>query len=186
MGGKNSGRTPDLTPKVQAAIVKAIAQGNPGKIAAKAAGVSERAFFYWLAWGRKKKDPIYIAFLAAVEKAEGISAKSSVAVVKKAANGVKATITKVIKFPDGTEKTETTTKKEYHWQAAAWLLERTNPEEFALKYKRELESLVESALDKAIKNGQLKLNVNDNEKTKTESEAKEKGSLPDTPDPSTI
>jgi hypothetical protein len=54
--------------------------------------------------------------------------------------------------------TTTTTKKHAppQWVADAWMLERRCPDEFALQRKRDIQDAVDSALEKTIKNGQLK------------------------------
>ena len=64
------GRTPKLTPEVQKAIVEAVATLTPRRFAADRAGIAESTLRNWLARGRKEKKGEYVAFLAAVKKAE--------------------------------------------------------------------------------------------------------------------
>jgi hypothetical protein len=94
-----------LTPKVQQAIVQAIALGATYKLAAAYGGISEDTFNNWMKRGVEEEDGIYVDFRAAVEEAEGIAAVGWLAKIEKAAN-------------DGT------------WQAAAWKLERRYPQQY--------------------------------------------------------
>jgi DNA invertase Pin-like site-specific DNA recombinase len=104
MANAKRGRDPKLTPEVQKIIVDRVAAGVPLKFAAQGAGISERTLMAWLAKGRQGKNG-YAALLAAVKKAEADAIARNVGLIQK--EGAKT------------------------WTAAAWMLERRHPEEFA-------------------------------------------------------
>lgn len=64
------GRPSDFTPEVCDKIVQTLAAGHFRETAAKCAGVSVRAFRYWLAEGRRQKKGKYKDFLQSVQQAE--------------------------------------------------------------------------------------------------------------------
>ena len=116
-----AGRPTSLTPEVQARIVEAVAAGNTRHDAAEYAGVGRSTFLAWLARGRKKNGRNgrpYRDLLDAVKKAEAGAVVRNVAIIQKAAN-----------------KT---------WQAAAWWLERKNPQDWA-GYRHEVRELLKLA-----------------------------------------
>lgn len=84
--GRKLGRHTKLTPEIQEKIVSTISQsGSYATVAARAAGISERAFYNWLTRGAKGEQP-YLAFLEAVSKAE---AEAEVATGAKVFTGAK-------------------------------------------------------------------------------------------------
>lgn len=110
MAGKRrtpDGRTPKLTPDVQKAVTDAVAAGVPLKYAAQRAGIDASTIRLW----RKKAGKaganrkLYVAFVAALKRAEADALARNVAIVQQAAAK--------------------------HWTAAAWWLERRYPDEFA-------------------------------------------------------
>jgi hypothetical protein len=116
-----AGRPTSLTPEVQARIVEAVAAGNTRHDAAEYAGVGRSTFLAWLARGRKKNGRNgrpYRDLLDAVKKAEAGAVVRNVAIIQKAA-----------------QKT---------WQAAAWWLERKNPQDWA-GYRHEVRELLKLA-----------------------------------------
>ncbi len=147
-----------LTPKLIATIAKHVSKGSPRKYAALAAGVAEVTVKKWVARGRSEKTGIYVSLVAALKDAEGSFVASNVAVIKKAANGVKETVVKESVDKDGNVRRETTTRKVFEWTAAAWLLERRVQEEFGAS-RNELKELkkmlvVVTAKLEALTNGQ--------------------------------
>lgn len=71
------------------------------------AGIAERTYHNWMAAGRKGQEP-YVQFLQAMEKARADAVMVNLAVIRRAAQSG-------------------------HWQAAAWWLERTHPQDFGRK-----------------------------------------------------
>jgi hypothetical protein len=101
------------------AIVRALKAGAFLKDAAQAAGIAESTVHAWLARGHQwinpesggrlanvpKADLPYLEFVESVEKARAEAVVFNLAVIRKAAQAG-------------------------HWQAAAWYLERTRPDEY--------------------------------------------------------
>jgi hypothetical protein len=110
-----------LTPEVQAAVCKHVADGVPLTFAAALAGISPRSLFGWLKKGRAEETPNTIALLAAVTKARAEAVALRISRIAKAAQ-------------DGS------------WQADAWHLERTSPEHFGSD-RRELRELRKTLAD---------------------------------------
>jgi hypothetical protein len=109
-------------------LLDALRGGNYQDTAVAYAGVGRSAYYTWLARGRKVRDGIeddglapaedsedqmYLDFLGDVEKARADAKVRALALVQKAA------------FDDGA------------WQAAAWFLERTAPQEFGRQTRLE-------------------------------------------------
>lgn len=88
-------------------IVAAVECGAPWYMAAAAGGVSRSTLKAWKAKARDGIEP-YAAFLARLEKAEASGAVAVLGIIQAAAR-------------EGT------------WQAAAWILERRYPKQFALR-----------------------------------------------------
>jgi transposase len=105
------------SPDLVEAICRHLRIGAYRKDAVKAAGVGLSTFYYWIERGGKerrhidsgrkarKREGAYLAALECIEKAEAESCLSDLAVITKASM-------------DGA------------WQAAAWKLERRNPEQW--------------------------------------------------------
>ena len=89
---------------VQGPLLKYISQGIPIKHACAAVGVPTVTFYDWMKRGEENKSAQFVDFHREVEKAKAVAVMRNVAFIQAAAP-------------------ET-------WQAAAWLLERTHPEEF--------------------------------------------------------
>tara|TARA_Y100000310_G_scaffold216327_1_gene217368 strand:+ start:261 stop:632 length:372 start_codon:yes stop_codon:yes gene_type:complete len=105
------GRPSKLTPEVQENIARAITAGNYQDVAAQYAGISPATFYLWMQKAEDGKHP-FLEFSEAIKKAHADYEVRNVAIIGSAA-----------------QKT---------WQAAAWLLERRNPDRWANKEKREL------------------------------------------------
>lgn len=113
-----------LTPEVREEIRRVLASGCTLEVAAESAGVSRRSLQSWLATGREaEQTEAEDGKLSAMQRAcldllqterqarAELRVKSLAAIQRAALNGT--------------------------WQAAAWLLERVFPEEFAAKRPRE-------------------------------------------------
>jgi hypothetical protein len=145
---QKSGRTPKLTPEVQKLIVDAVSACAPRRFAAQRAGIAQSTLRSWLARGRREKKGEYLAFLAAIKKAEAEAVLTRIARIAKAGQGgqvvEKTTKTVTVEAKDG-KRTTTTTSTEKHlhpqWVADAWMLERRCPNEFCLPRRRDLEDL---------------------------------------------
>jgi hypothetical protein len=148
------------------ALARHVAKGTPRKYAAQAVGIAEVTLKKWVARGRAERSGIYVSLVSALKAAEGSFVASNVAVVKKAANGVKETVVKeatlldrlgrpvLLVGPDdkpvmgsdgqpvAATKKETTTRKVFEWTAAAWLLERRAQDDFGAN-RNELRQLKE-------------------------------------------
>jgi hypothetical protein len=100
-----------IMPRVKPDIIKLLKTGTPVKTVCGAVGISNATFYDWMKRGEAAKSGQFKEFYDAVEQARAEFVARNVALIQKAAM-------------DGT------------WQASAWLLERTHPEDFA---KREVE-----------------------------------------------
>ena len=119
-GREAPGRPSLLTPAVRDAVVAGFTDGLPTAFAAAAGGVCPRTLRYWLASGRRGDSAEAVQFLAAVKKAR--------------AEGVAARLRRI------------TAAAGKHWQADAWVLERTYPEVFGTN-RRELRELRKQLTD---------------------------------------
>lgn len=110
-------RRTKLTPETQQAIINALNSGNWLETAANYAGIATATLYNWLDRGRQERERLesddtpndaetpYLEFLEAVEKARSQAQVRAVGLIQKAAI-------------DGT------------WQAAAWFLERSDPQKW--------------------------------------------------------
>jgi transposase len=115
------GRPSKLTAAVQAAIVKALRQGNYIEAAAGIAGVTKQVVYDWMRAGAQGKAPKYVKFLDAVKKAQADAETRHVGRITKAA--------------------------EKQWQASAWMLERKFPDRWGQRIKVEVERQMNRLLD---------------------------------------
>jgi len=111
MAGRRSKYTPETVDK----LTQAIRLGATYRLACDYAGISDDTFARW----RER----YAGFAEAIKLAEGEGALKSLAVIERAANGVKGEDGEYILAPT--------------WQAAAWKLERRYPEMYG-KQRMEL------------------------------------------------
>ena len=142
MAARKVGKPSKLTPALQAEMEKLFATGCTIKTACDMVGLGESTYRAWMAKegaGNAK----YIAFQAAIKKAQAIPLTESVAIVRKAARPL---------FRDVYDKEGNVIGQELvnggSWQAAAWILERKDPANYAktVNYKIEgLEQLIRLA-----------------------------------------
>ncbi len=105
-----AGRAPKLSTAIQAAVCKAIRLGNYKETAAQAAGIHRHTLENWVARG-EAGEAHYVDFFDAVKKAESDAEKMLMRRIRAASIE--------------------------SWQAAAWILERTRSDRFALRSKVE-------------------------------------------------
>lgn len=99
------GRPSKFTPQATRRILKSIRLGSPLNLACKGAGVDYSTMRYWVTEGLQLGEGGKFEFAEALEKAQGGFIDANLRIIRAAA-----------------KKT---------WQAAAWLLERTRPQEFS-------------------------------------------------------
>ncbi len=106
-------RKTKLTPELQRDILQVLEAGATIKDACHFVGISEVTYFNWINRGEEAKSGIYFEFLKSAQKAIASGSVDAVAIIRMAA-------------------------KE-QWQAAAWFLERKNPQEWARRTKVEID-----------------------------------------------
>lgn len=97
------GRPSKIDPQIVNILVQAIQLGASRRVAAAAAGIHASTLFGWLARGREAESGIFKDFFDQIKRAEASCDLRCLSKIQEAA-------------ADG------------KWQAAAWLLERRNPE----------------------------------------------------------
>jgi len=106
-----------LDENTRGTIVKYIKNGNYIKTACLAAGISERAYYDWVARGENPKggeDEIYVQFLQELKKAEAENITKNIQNIQDAGN------------------------RPQTWMASAWLLERKYPADFGRRIELEV------------------------------------------------
>jgi len=117
MAGKKgvSGRKTKLTPEVQKRIVESVRLGAPYCLAAQSGGIGESTLYDWMERGekgeRREQKDIYVEFAKAIKEAESACFNAMLGRIQLAAST--------------------------SWQAAAWLLERRYPQQFARTMKQQ-------------------------------------------------
>lgn len=106
-------RRTKLTPELQRDILQVLSAGATIKDACHYVGIAERTYYAWIEHGEKANSGLYYQFMQAAQKAIASGSVEAVTVIRMAA-------------------------KE-QWQAAAWFLERKNPQEWARRTKVEIE-----------------------------------------------
>ncbi len=101
-----AGRPSKLTPEVQEKLVQALGIGNTRTQAAAYAGIDSSTLWRWMARGRTEEGGLHAELRRAVFEAESRAQMAAMACVTKAVR-------------DG------------DWKAAAWMLERSRPEQYA-------------------------------------------------------
>ena len=136
------GRQPELQkdPERRALFLEKIGLGMSVAKACGAVRIRESTYYNYVqkANDEKNKNSFYMEFMEDVKKAESTFAERASRVIHKAAVGHDVTTTKTVvkELAGGGKITETTTTmhREYHWQAAAWLLERRLPDEYGRRF----------------------------------------------------
>lgn len=103
---KKPGRPSKLTPKLMGALCKHISEGVLPETACAIEGVNPRSYYRWMQAG-ESDDAEYRQFCQLIKEAKGAATKRRIMRIEKAS--------------------------EDSWQAAAWLLERTEPDLYSLR-----------------------------------------------------
>jgi hypothetical protein len=122
---RGRGQPTKLTPAVAEAILKVVRTTGSFEDACRVAGIGERTFYRWKSEGQRQVDGEYWQFWQAVKKAQ---ASRRVGFEKKL-------------LKHGKE----------HWQAIAWLAERTEPSRYALKVRVQVEQELNGFLERCRK-----------------------------------
>lgn len=110
------GRKIKLTAELTEEICNHIKQGNYAKTACALCNISESTYYDWIRRGKKAKSGKFLQFLQSIKNAEKFADAYFVQLIRQAAE-----------------------KHPMNWTAAAWLLERRNPEEWGNIERLELE-----------------------------------------------
>ena len=108
---KKIGRKTKLSPEVQERICKSVRLGNTYECAAEAGGISKPTLFDWINRGMDGEEP-FANFYNSIKKARAEAEEYAVEIVR---NAMLTT-----------------------WTAAAWWLERTNPEKYGKRIQQEV------------------------------------------------
>jgi len=105
------GRPTKCTPKAIARIVRMLTLGGTINSACRAGGIDPVTYYSWLKRGEEGEEP-FVNFLNAVKEAQAVAEEKALRVISEA-------------------QLET-------WQAAAWLLERRYPEDWARRQRMDI------------------------------------------------
>lgn len=150
---RQGGRPTKLVPEVVDRLIAASKAGNPTRIAAGYAGISERSFMNWMARGRRaveardeddhqpdKTDLPYVALYEQVSRARSEAALQALVQIRAAARDKVVMDRETIRHDPKTGKI-VFYKKERRiqagdWRAAAWFLERVYPQHYGRNRQR--------------------------------------------------
>lgn len=147
-----AGRPTKLTPELQKQIVTAMRGGNTLEASCQASAVSPVSARQWIRRGEgrmpgRKPAKIYVSFAQDIKKARADAQIERVLRIRKAAQGgavASRTTTTTTRRKGEEETTVTKTTETFtlpQWQADAWHLERSDPDNWALKDRKELNEL---------------------------------------------
>lgn len=136
-----TGRPTLLTPERIRSITDILAAGNTMEIAAQGSGIAPATLYGWLARGRAERERLtehrvtkpkpsearFLSFLEAVEKARADAEATLVGYILAAASEPKT------------------------WQAAAWLLERRDPQRWGRPWRQPAEAEGTGAVETAVR-----------------------------------
>jgi hypothetical protein len=134
---KGPGRKTKLTAALQQAIVNAVAAGVSLACAAELAGISPLSVKEWIQRGKgedpdRPPTPLYTSFSQAVIRAKAQDETRRVARINQAGQGGAVIYRKTTTMADGRIITEERLAPP-DWQADAWHLERSKPEDWGRK-----------------------------------------------------
>jgi hypothetical protein len=141
-----------LTPALQQAILTAIVGGVPYYQACLMADVPPSTATLWRERGehghsQQRTAPLYIAFIAAVKKAEAQDEARRLLRINQAGEGGQVVYEKTTTYPDGRHVHELK-RTPADWTAHAWHLERKYPDRYARKVQADLTLHIQSLVAK--------------------------------------
>ena len=140
------GRQTKLTPELTEELAGYIAKGLSNKDACERVHISEDTFYRWLNRGEKAtKDTDLCVFYESIQKARIDFKRTHLENIERAAIEQSEKVVEIIRqTPSGDRyierKTETVSGQ---WQASAWLLERTDPDQFGRRQRIEHDGKIE-------------------------------------------
>jgi len=135
MAARKPGRKCKLTPELQAEMEQLFATGVTIKTACDYVGISQKTYETWMNKGQTAKSGQFFDFYGAIKKAQSVPLTESVAIVRKAARPL---------FRDVYEDGKVVGRELVNggsWQAAAWILERKDPANYAKTVNYKIEGL---------------------------------------------
>ena len=100
-----------VSPERMNLIIEYLEEGNYDVVAAQAAGITRQTFYKWIRRGKEEKEGIYFDFYQRVEKAKAAGETELIHTIRQASKRT--------------------------WTAAAWILERSRPQRWALHKAKE-------------------------------------------------
>jgi predicted site-specific integrase-resolvase len=100
-----------INPELIDLICGHLKEGNYDVVAAQAAGITRQTFYNWIRKGKAQREGIYFDFYRRVEEAKSQGEVELITTIRKASNRT--------------------------WTAAAWILERSRPQRWALHKAKE-------------------------------------------------
>lgn len=122
---------------IRKAILIAIERGNSQKNAAALVGLREQTLSRWLKQGREAKSGAYHDFVDAVAEAKVRGQQALIEHIRDTATAGLSHEETREEVSDNGNKTTVITKRVVDWRAAAWLLERRDPQHWGAAAKVE-------------------------------------------------
>lgn len=126
---KKVGRPSKFLPDVKEKIISALKSGANFRLAAEYAGIVQDTLIEWRKAGNSPARNRFSEFAEQVKNARAIAQTRNINIINKAAVGGALLNRRTTRKRDGSEVTEETFSRG-EWQAAAWWLERSFPEEW--------------------------------------------------------
>ena len=126
--------------------------------AAELVGVDGTTAREWLARGEGRDErptkPIYVAFASAIQHARAQDEQRRVKRIEQAAAGGTVVYEKITSYPDGREVREVR-RTPPEWQADAWHLERSKPEEWGRKDRLDVHHILSEEIQRITDDPEL-------------------------------
>lgn len=131
-----------LTVELQKIFIELARAGNTVRASCSICGIMQPTYYAWLhARDRDAeagKKTAYTLFFAAIEKARGEFQAEQLDIIRQAAIKSGTLRKEVVVDEEGASTTKTVETQTTDWGAAAWLLERSDPENFGKKNTTEI------------------------------------------------